>query len=124
MTQVTSYVKRKGDSDTSASKEDVGAQDKWNKAKGAITNDNPPVLFIHDDGIGVGNHYVAVEAVRKDPAGLVDALGYYANFGNGGNPKWIYDLDGEPDYSILDAIVLDKVRNPIKYSNWYPGAVL
>lgn len=123
-TKGTKYAKRVGYLESSASKEDAGAHDKWNKVKAAILDDKPAILLIHDDGIGFANHYVGVEGVQKETSGI-DSLGYYINQGSASkNRKWIYDLDGEPDYSVFDAIVIDKIGNTVWNEPWYASALM
>jgi len=102
------YAKDLGYKGTTCHKEDVGPYDKFNVVSKSMREDRPAILYIHSDGIGVADHWVTVGATQRFYKWGPDALGYKVNKGGGGNHEtWIYDLNGEPDYSVFDAITVN-----------------
>jgi len=93
--------------------EDSGTE--WSKFQtidDEIVADRPAILRINAEGVGSGDHYVAIEGTRyREEVGL-DSLGYRANFGWAGksSPVWIYVQsapDGGEYHSAFNAYSVD-----------------
>jgi hypothetical protein len=92
MDQGTAYAAARGYPLTTCEGDSGTEWSKFQEIDDEIVADRPAILRINADGVGSGDHYVAVEGTRyREEVGL-DSLGYRANFGwaDKASPVWIY----------------------------------